>query len=120
MQKTLGFSQTLIGALPDPLIDGRRIHAIATVSCSIWNIGSGARERADAARAPARDDSLAGQRLALVSEQRASRTVDMVAATFRPASGIAQPPPQNGSRPSRALLRLFYQVEIRDLQLLKG
>ncbi len=28
--------------------------------------------------------------------------------------------PQNGRRPSRALLRLFYQVEIRDAQLLKS
>jgi hypothetical protein len=59
---------------------------------SIWNIGSGARERADAARAPARDDSLAVQRLALVSEQRTSRTVDIVAATFRPAGEIPNRP----------------------------
>jgi len=28
--------------------------------------------------------------------------------------------PQNGPRPSRALLRLFYQVEIWDAQLLKS
>jgi len=58
------------------------------------NAGSDARGRAGAAGAPARDGGLAGQRLALAGEQ-------------------------NGSRPSGALLRLFYQVEIRDLQLLK-
>jgi hypothetical protein len=28
--------------------------------------------------------------------------------------------PQNGPRPSHALLRLFYQVEIWDAQLLKS
>jgi hypothetical protein len=41
----------------------------------------------------------------------------MVVANFRPAEGLTEVP-QNGPRPIPPLLRLFYQVEIRNAQLL--
>jgi len=74
---------------------------------------------------PMRRGTRAGRRLcglapALAGEQRPTSTVETVAATFRPGGWITRPPRQNGSRPSRALSRLFYQVQIRYPQLLKS